>query len=640
MFSGYNTRAVATALILLRFAVALEVFRGAEKVLSSRARNNSVCLATKLLRVKHGRNVYPVDLFGETSPDSYSCFFEHAKLHQESHFCSHSRFICPIKEEFIPISMAGFENASSQICHTLTALEGKHNNKDPPVNLIIVGGSVTWGGYAAGCMEGSCSKLNSNGFCATGLGGSCAWVTTMIEYLELRYKNPRFNVVNLAMGATSSCNLPSALIQKLQDRNITLSSRDFLLYDYSVNDGVYFSNPQRLQKLRRCMEITFENLVLYSRDGSPPSILLLESYPFKAFINVKSQSPEQGSYSSIYREVAKQYHLPVISFRDLFWHPLFRKHLKQYPKLEHIVEYKWARPESNVDIHPPWMVHDMNADVIMGALELIQQVCELNRTGEASLTSNISSDPWATNRRSRSSIGTVLLNVDAMTINSTYLTPKEIKLLPYGWKLYQDRLNKPGWIIEGNVTKKTPLSSRVLTFEVPYHANFSLASSNTSATLEIAYMETHRNAGAFRVKVCDIYVRTEPPDKKEFIDTLIWEPFSSLEVAVFKIGPKPMRVCKKKPVVTVKIIHENMYEKFPERLEMRGTQKVKISSVRITASKSVPTRKSPTLRAQLTEQPLLYVTVVFIVTLIVAWCGIRIWNNYFSYSSSGSLKGQ
>jgi hypothetical protein len=101
MFIGYKTSAIVTLLILLRFAVALEVFRGVEKILSLLARNNSACLATKLFRVKHGRNVYPVDLFGETSSDKYSCFFEHAKLHQEPHFCSHSRFICPLKEELL-----------------------------------------------------------------------------------------------------------------------------------------------------------------------------------------------------------------------------------------------------------------------------------------------------------------------------------------------------------------------------------------------------------------------------------------------------------------------------------------------------------------------------------------------------------
>jgi hypothetical protein len=636
MFSGYNTRAVGTVFLLLRFAVALEVFRGVEKALSLLERNNSACLATKLLHANLGRNGYPVDLFGEIASDNYSCFFEPAKLHQESHFCSHSRFICPIKEEFIPMSMSGFENASSQICHTLTALKANHNDNEqqtPPINLIIVGGSVTLGGYAGGCMEGSCSELNSSGFCETGFGWYCSWVQTLVKYLQLRYKNARFNLVDLATGATSSCNLPSAIMQRLKDRNITLTSRDLLLYDYSVNDGVSFSDPARLQRLRRCVEITFGNLVHYSQDNSPPTILLLEFYPFK-YLNVRSQSPTQDSYSTIYQEAARQYHLPIISYRDLFWHPLFRKHLKQYPKLEYVLEYHWAQPGSNVDIHPPWVAQDVQADIIAGALELVQQLCELNRTGE-SLTSSISLDPWATNMQSsESTIGTILLNVDATTTNSSYLTPKEIKLLPYGWKLYQDRLKKPGWIIAGNVTKKTPLSLRVLTFDI---ANFSLSSSSaTSATLEVAYMQTYRNAGAFRVKVCDIYVRAEL-DNNEFVDTLIDEHFSTLEIVVFKIGTKSIKACKKKPVATVKIIHEN----FPDRLEMRGDQKVKISSVRIIVSKSVPTSKSlPRSRStQFTGLPLLYFPVVLMVTVIVAcWCGIRFCKrNYISVSYSSSI---
>jgi hypothetical protein len=585
----------------------MEVFHRIEEGLSFFVRkNHTACLATNAHRMHntdhphphHHRNGYPLDLFEkEISPqDNYSCFLEPVALHQQPHVCSHSHFYCPIKEEYIPITMTGFENASSQICHIFKALEDDSNSNNEqasflPVNLILVGGSVTWGGYAGGCMEGTCSELKSNSFCATGVGGECAWVQSVLKYFHHKYKNPlpHFHLVDLAWGATSSCTLPHMLLQRLQSRNITITSRDLLLYDYSVNDGVAFTDAITLTRLRQCMESTFEKLVHYSTDGSPPTIVLLELYPFRN-LSVAMQVPESmNSFTRIYHEIARKYRLPIISYRDLFWHPLFRADLKQYPKLEYIIEYKWSEP-TNEDIHPPWVVHDIYADVITGALELTHLLCNnKNRTG-ASFIEDIPSDPWETFRSTRSAVGRVVINEEATIANAPFLTAEEISHLPYGWKLYQDRVGKPGWIVQGIVVEKPPPSNpRMLAFGTAYQDT----NGSRQATLEVVYMQTYQNAGGFRVKVCNAFVPIFSPDEHQLhqqqqaavVDTLIKEHYTSLEVAVFKVDLNQKSCVSKKGWLWVKFYHENL----PDRLEKRGTQKVKITSVRLTVHGS-PTK--------------------------------------------------
>jgi hypothetical protein len=616
-----NSTAVWLLLMLLTSSllVAMEVFHQIEESLSHLAgRQHAICLASNVHssnshghhhhhyhhhtshnQMNRSRNAYPTDLFGlgneELGPDQdqYPCFFEPAKLHQEPHVCSHSQFHCPIKVEYIPITMNGFNNASNQICHSLQALEDNNNREASPVNLLIVGGSVTWGGLAGGCMKGTCAELRSDGYCILGHGGVCAWVPSVVNYLQHRYKTT-LNLVDLSWGATTSCTLPHTLIQRLTARNISLTSRDLLFYDYSVNDGI-----MTLPKLRQCMEENLEKLVHYSRDGLPPTIVFFEFYPFKG-LNFHVENPEIDSYSTVYREVARKFHLPIISYRDLFWHPLFRADLKQYPKLEYIVEYKWSDP-AKVDVHPPWVVHDIYADMIAGVLELTYQLCTSKRKQlhkEADID-----DLWMKFQNTGTTSTTsedgvlVLLNEEAeMKIaNAPYLSPEEISALPYGWNLYQDRRGKPGWIIEGKVAKpSSKIKNRpALTFSFVHDKNSNTTTNNNEAkynglaTLETTHMQTYRNAGGFRVQVCNVFLSTwaDTATQRSVVDTLIVEHFTSVDVAVFKVDLNLKNCNPKKSgggVVEVKIYPENIYD---QHSEARGTQKVKITSVRLTVPK-------------------------------------------------------
>jgi hypothetical protein len=603
--------AVRLLLVFLTSKVlnAIQVFHRSTESLSSLAkRNRTACLASNthiihnlnnhshhshnhepenLDHQKTNRNGYPLDLIGESSdPDHYPCFFETSgELRLKPHNCSDSHFICPIKDEYLPITMTGFEGASTQICHSLQSLE---DESSPPVNVIIVGGSVTWGVAAGGCMQGTCSEFKPDGGCTTGTFGECSWTQSTVKYLQHRFtkkERQHLNVVDIAFGGTYSCSLPHTIIQRLQSRNITLTSRDLVLYDYSVNDALCFTYPEQLLRLKRCMEETFEKLVHYSADGSPPTIVLLELYPFKS-VNFGAQKPDPESFSKIYWEVAKQFQLPIISYRDLFWHPLFREDLKRYPKLEHILEYKWADP-AKVDVHPPWVVHDVYADVISGALELAHQLCSMkNNIVESPL-----SDPWTRFRSSGTKAPVmVLLNeeAEAKIADAPLLSREEISQLPYAWKFYQDRPRKPGWIIE--FPAGTP-SSNVTSIDNPLSVlTFNFLDNNTNnygelATLEVSYMETYHNAGGFRVQVCNVFLESVPHQLK-VVETFIMESFTTLDVAVFKVDLN-LKSChdpEKNGLVEVKIFHASINDGYDVDY-YRGTQKVKITSVRLTVPK-------------------------------------------------------
>jgi hypothetical protein len=590
-------------LVANRLTVALEVFHGVEKALSLLTWNHTTCLSTDALLLSDPRrNVYPLDLFGETSfpSDSHSCFFQNSYLREETHSCSHSHYICPVKEKYIRIAMTGFENASSQICHTFKALEEEtgeeadtNGQTPPPVNVFLIGGSVTGGVAVAGCTEGFCSHETD----APCVQFDCAWPKSIMNYLRNRFekknKKSQINLIDLAAGATTSCSLLHTLVQKLEARNATVSSRDILLYDYSVNDGTIYHDAKQLQQLKHCLEGVLEKLVHYSQDHSPPTVILLEFYPFKAF-EINRQTGDPDCYTKVYHDVASEFHLPIISFFDLQWHPLFREDLKQYPKLEYIMQYKWAKPAVPggywVDIHPPWLVHDIYADVIAGALEGALHLCNhnhahRNHNNKSGTIIEIDVDPWKAFRESSTgSNNLVVINEEATVANAPFLTHEEIRALPYGWKLYQDRRGKPGWIIEGNNTVERPLNQRVLTFSGHYQSDSGSTTPPTPfsslATLEVAYMQTYHHTGGFRVQVCDEFLETVP-EQLSVVDTYINEPFTTLEVAVFKVDLNKKNSCHSENGFLLKVIHENI----DDRLEERGTQKVKVTSVRLTVPK-------------------------------------------------------
>jgi hypothetical protein len=109
---------------------------------------------------------------------------------------------------------------------------------------------------------------------------------------------------------------------------ILLTSRDLILYDYSVNDALCFTSSKQLLRLNGVWKTLSRNSFIILQMVLLPLCYFIT--PFKS-LNFGTEKPDPESISKSYWEVAKQFQLPIIFYRDLFWHPLFREDLKRIP---------------------------------------------------------------------------------------------------------------------------------------------------------------------------------------------------------------------------------------------------------------------------------------------------------------------
>jgi hypothetical protein len=556
---------------------AVSLFKGVESALHSfhDHDHNHLCFRKEPKSVlaqldkEARRHSYPLDLFEQNSSDSQPCHIWIANLDREIHYCSSSGFECPLNPSHLPILMASFDNASAQICDSLAALE-----KRRPVRIIIFGGSVTQGHIAGGCIDGTC---NDGKPCDVEL---CRWGLTFGEYIRdhMFSGNKNIELLDASVGGTGSCFLPRHIPTFLHLRNITLSKDDIMIMDYSVNDGCWYSkDPAKLRLLNNCLVNTLQSLAQNTAGGVLPTVLLLEFWPFSGY-DLDATEPVDFSYADSYRGFAKEYHIPIVSHRSLFWSETFRKDLQQHPKLEYVMRYKYGSPNS-IYIHPPWVTHDFYADLMVAVFDRSRTLCR----HRAHTVVEISKEIIFENLRGGNSKDIVLIDEDANNNKAPLLNKHQILELPYEWKHYQDRPRKPGWIIENHHISKNNSSSSPplpLTFttiwtkhEIPTTVN---------AILEISYMSTYLNAGGFRVEVCGhniTWVSYLRPSV--IVDTLVNDHVTTRETVVFQV---PLQSLCQSNEIVVQIVHIMIWD---DRIVARGTQKVKIYWIRLTIPKPV-----------------------------------------------------
>jgi hypothetical protein len=182
---------------------------------------------------------------------------------------------------------------------------------------------------------------------------------------------------------------------------------------------------------------------------------------------------------------------------------------------------------------------------------------------------------------------------------TSFLNVETTNVLPYEWKLYQDRVGKAGWIIQGNFTAKEIAEHSVntnnfkvmiggrLNFSADYSHLATPITPTTTAVLSVTYMKTYLNAGSFRVLVCNQTLL--PPGSSPtnpFVDTLIYDKYSNLATEIFEFNVE--KICGPSGVVgdgnskniTVSMEHLLRLDNFVSR----DKQKVKIAAVTITVT--------------------------------------------------------
>jgi hypothetical protein len=558
----------------LKQSTAMTVFKGVESALHSihDYDHASLCFrkepasVLKQLDKDSRRNSYPLDLFDETSSDSYPCHIWIPNLDRDTHNCSSSKFICPLKPHHLPILMSSFENASTQICDSFVALE-----EGKPVRIIIFGGSVTRGHVAGGCIEGKCLD-DEKGNCDTEL---CRWGLTFGEYIRdhMFPLNKNIEILDASVGGTGSCYLPRHIPSFLHSRNISLSKHDIILMDYSVNDGCWYSKDvAKLKLLTNCLVNTLQSLAQSTIGGDLPTVLLLEFWPYRGF-DLQAIDPDNFSYSIAYHDISKKFHIPMVSHRSLFWSDIFRNDIRQHPKLEFLLQYKYGVPNS-IYIHPSWVTHDFYADFMVAVFDRSRALCRHRAHTTVELPEEITFE--ALHKGNNKDV--VLLDEDASNGKAPLLDKLQILALPYEWKHYQDRPRKPGWIIENHHIRENNSSGfhpLPLTFSAVY--NESTLSVASIATLEVSYMSTYLNAGGFRVEMCgNLLKQVSHLRSSNVVDTLVSEHITTRETAVFEVL-QLKSLCQINEIV-VQIIDHMILD---VNVETRGTQKVKIYWVRL-----------------------------------------------------------
>jgi hypothetical protein len=655
----------------------MTLFQGMAKYLEEKKSSvfdEKLCVSShlhSLIESPHKRSNYPMDIFDYSisSPhDEYACFFR--QLPNEKHTCSSSSsFFCPMKTSYLPTVLKQFENASTDICHTLNLLEGKLTHLEQTaeaeeveeIQVIVFGGSVTAGIWANGCFEGEGDP--KNGPYPSNVRPECAWHASFVNYLQQRFvsssssssshrqRKLTLKLVNLAVSGTTSCYMEKSLQTILEERKITLHKHDIILLDYSVNDGAVFANSQAQtdkDPLYACVTSLLKqfHVLLYDDEypnphsRSPlssslhflPTIILLEFWPFVN--NYLFRAKVDTSYHQIYTQIAKEFHIPLISYRDLYWSEEYQSDLAKYPIWERLVKYDWCKrvdpgrtPGDYIfNIHPPWAVHDFFADLLALAFEELHEFCNIAHKEEKEKEQPPSSSTALPNDKF------ILLNAEeeeklfhkliAIKSNAlclphhcsylikeiarnqitSFLSAETTNVLPYEWKLYQDRVGKAGWIIQGNFTEKEieehladSVSIHNYKFMIGGRLNFSVDSSllnlttpitpTTTAVLSVTYMQTYLNAGSFRVLVCNHTMNV--PGKAPLdpmVDTLIQEKYSNLEIEMFEFNV--VNTCESaggegnSRNITVSIEHLLRLDNFVSR----NKQKVKIAAVTLTVT--------------------------------------------------------
>ena len=302
--------------------------------------------------------------------------------------------------------------------------------------------------------------------------------------------------------------------------------------------------------IRVGLETLVRTIFEYSENSTTvPAVILLEQFPHDYVVFDSSRGSQGGSYTTLYRRIAKHYGILLWSYRSYVWAPL----TSPPPALIRMLA-----------VHPPWHGHLHIANLLAASILEMLDTCPSARKIEWSAailperlfqTSSFASE-FCDSREP------YILDMNPMP----FVIPSNVSEFEErlsGWMAYVDYHEEPGWIINNS----TLISGRELTFRFKLPPN----TDADQFALRIKYLQTYENAGGFAIFVCRQYLAA--------IDTLSvhyqTHRVSTSEFALFKFlrfAPK----CRSHPNEVV------LRYKVPKQYNPeRGQEKVKILSLQI-----------------------------------------------------------
>lgn len=348
----------------------------------------------------------------------------------------------------------------------------------------------------------------------------CTWHRYLMKWMQT-ISLGSVEYINLAQGGCTSPYMAENILSYLKNENIeSLSSDDIVFIDHSVNDGMVFVSELKQSQLYIGLEQLIQKLLYISQPNSWPTIILLSQWPFINQINNLDNAPRSDDdpsnimdYYYTYIKIAKKYHIPLFSYRDVIWsrYALHSSTMKSYlANLQFLHNPKFGYQ------HPPFFVHLFYADLIASVLlKEISDSCISKNPLRSRSREDMNITKYLETSSTRVEFCDKKLSpllfmkaspeFDHMRIGSYSSDP------PTSWFVVEDSPAKFGWIdedneenrqhcvVQSNITKgslhkKSYSSSLVFEFDLTssrdMHSKIYL--------LHIDYLRTYENAGNYK----------------------------------------------------------------------------------------------------------------------------------------------
>ena len=484
-------------------------------VIADQEDSKKFCPASSLINTAvDGIFTYPIDVFDPKLYQSYlakksiipasqvySCTARE-KDETKVHVCS-TAVACPVKKYHVMKSMQSKEDWGWK--HSLCKARDAMETSGTFSKIIIAGGSVTRGSVSEGCccsseVDKKCDKVSDEAIKACeNPSPQCPWPKFLKTWLNSYGNTQLFHLTG--SGHTSLINA-NELEASWQSTGIgELTSADIVLIDHSVNDGVACDYDPHRQNLQLGLEGIILEFISRSKEGSWPTIIVLEHWPFPGDTMTNNFPPIENrtyDYDITYRKVTAKYLLPMISFRDFAWS-------LNKPEEETYRDYMLFLMNQHAGgfIHPPWINHLFYADIIASALH--HEFSQCNDPNKLVLHARTPSQMDITKFASKSLLkasprcndsAPVLLEIASKDLKASEnegvytVSPED------SWPLASER-GRNGWIDEDPpIDKSNSKYVSTLTFTFPKFDE------KKGYIIFITQMKTFLNAGVVDVYLC------------------------------------------------------------------------------------------------------------------------------------------
>ena len=416
---------------------------------------------------------------------------------------------CPLSKNAVLAST----NASKkwQIQHSFCSLRDTMTNYEKEIRIFTFGGSVTSGGSTYGCccdrnldnkcsfhwvnnIHHSCSDLNSN--------HDCRWSNSFFYWLK-SISHAKVTLYNFAVNGATSLYMVELISNQMAEYNIKeFHTNDIIFIDHSVNDATALAiTESTLNNLHYGLELLIKKILTFSTINSWPTIILMEIWPFSSYH--RNMNRLKVDYQKIYRLVAKEFKLPIWSYRDTVDYMV--QHNSTHPAIPFLT---FQHNDALAFFHPPWFIHLFITDLL--AVNFMRELYKCHYGNGTSTESRLNTEmkpsmiPKGVWKEKDQCDPNVPVYMDMSARNTIKRIvpeiPGSVRTQPEGsWKLLEDRPGKYGWVVmkSTNVTNHQT-SSLIFSFPANNHTM------KRTIVFKFHYLRTYQNAGRITVFVCGI----------------------------------------------------------------------------------------------------------------------------------------